>query len=265
LANREPELRRMNWWPAARLVMSGTLACVGFSFLLNYLLFSGEDINPLTRSLVAAVVTSLVVAAPLFSFVAAKLEEIRSLKQELNHLAMFDRVTSCITGTAFSAFVGSSLGLERRKLSQHNHGALLVIDVEQLNRINARFGHSWGDEALRLIASVIRSSIRSSDVVGRVGSSEFGVFLPGASEDNAVEVGERIRAAVANAYFAPQGIEDTLKVSVGGIVYQDRVDFNEMFRIAEQQMQRAKIGSGQVELSHLSPRASGANGYRQPN
>jgi diguanylate cyclase len=255
VANRNAVFLGVNWWPVARLVGLGTLACIGFSVLLNYLLLFVQ-IDPFTRSMATAVVLPLFLAVPLFSVLAVKLQDIRNLRQELNNLATLDRVTSCFTGTAFSAFVGGTLTLERRKPSKGNQGALLVLDLEHLNAINARFGHNWGDEALRLIASVIRSSIRSSDVVGRVGSSEFGIFLPDASEENAVEIAERIRAAVANAYFAPQGRRDALTVSVGGIIYRDQVDFGEMFRAAEQQMHKAKNdGARQLELSHLPPAA----------
>jgi diguanylate cyclase len=256
LANRKAVFLGVDWWPVSQLVVLGTLACVGFSVLLNYLLLFVQ-IDPFTRSIVTAVVLPFFLAVPLLSILAVKLQDIRNLRHELNQLATIDRVTSCFTGTAFSAFVGGSLTLERRKPSKGNQGALLVIDVEHLNAINARFGHNWGDEALRLIASVIRSSIRSTDVVGRVGNSEFGVFLPDASEENAVEIAERIRAAVASAYFAPQGREeDALTVSVGGIIYRDQVDFGEMFRAAEQQMHKAKNdGARQLELSHLQSAA----------
>ncbi|BCH20838.1 GGDEF domain-containing protein [Mesorhizobium sp. L-8-3] len=258
MAKRESAFLGVDWWGVARLVVPGTLGCLALSLLLNYALLFGDDIHPFNRSLITAVVIPLVVAVPLFSLLALMQGKIRRLVHEVNHLSAFDRVTQCVTGSAFSSLVDSSVAVERRRPAQHNQGALLVIDVEHLTSLNVRFGHNWGDEALRCVASVIRSSVRSSDVVGRVGVSEFGVFLPGASEENAVEVGERIRAAVANAYFAPQGVEQVLSVSIGGVIYRDEVYFAEMFRAAEQQMFQSKtIAPGRLELSHLSSKGTG--------
>jgi diguanylate cyclase (GGDEF)-like protein len=138
----------------------------------------------------------------------------------------------------------------RQESSGPRSGAFLVIHPEHIRSINQRFGLGWGDEALRLIASTIQSSVRKEDLVGRIGTSMFGVFLPGATEDDAKEIGERIRARVAQAYFAPKGTEDVLTISVGGVVFENELAFEDMFRSAESLLSGVEYKPG-FQLSRL--------------
>jgi diguanylate cyclase len=90
--------------------------------------------------------------------------------------------------------------------------------------------------------------VREEDLIGRIGTSIFGVFLPGATEEDAKEVGERIRARVAQVYFAPKGAEDVLSIGVGGVVFENELAFEDMFRSAEQLLSR---NGTDFELSRL--------------
>ena len=71
---------------------------------------------------------------------------------------------------------------------------IIYVDVDSLKTINDRFGHAQGDEALRMVADVIRASIRESDVVGRIGGDEFVIL---AEDDTGVDPGSRGAAAPA--------------------------------------------------------------------
>ncbi len=138
----------------------------------------------------------------------------------------------------------------QRRQEAEGAGALLVIDADHFKAINDRFGHGQGDEALRIISRAIRNSVRGGDLVGRLGGEEFGVFLPGANEMNAADVAERIRRAIADAAFLPNGARCPLSVSVGGAVYEVRIDFSDLFRVADQRLYEAKeAGRNRVQLS----------------
>lgn len=74
--------------------------------------------------------------------------------------------------------------------------ALAVVDVDDFKRINDRHGHAVGDLALRHVADRLSRGVRETDRVYRVGGEEFVVALPGASEEEAVTVLERVRRGV---------------------------------------------------------------------
>jgi diguanylate cyclase (GGDEF)-like protein len=87
---------------------------------------------------------------------------------------------------------------------------LASVDIDDFKRINDNFGHPIGDEALRLVAEALRSSVRDQDVVFRVGGEEFAVLLPGLAARDAVPLADRLRAAVSAIPFRVP-----LRVSIG--------------------------------------------------
>jgi diguanylate cyclase (GGDEF)-like protein len=139
-------------------------------------------------------------------------------------------------------------------LARRAQGALLIIDADNFKTVNDRYGHDRGDEALVKIASTIKSTLRSPDIVGRLGGEEFGVFLPGVGPDQAKLVAERIRQSVSSADFAPSGKPHQLSVSVGGAVFDGQLPFAELFRLADQQLYVAKRdGRNRVSMSLAPP------------
>ncbi|WP_292235412.1 GGDEF domain-containing protein [Mesorhizobium sp.] len=218
------------WKHIVWLPLLGTAACLGLSLGLNYLLLLSDVLTPFGRSVVTATLVPIVIGLPLFALLGWKQVEILRYRQELTRSGTYDRLTGCLNGAVFTSMV------DRRaaRAAGPRSGAFLVIHPEHLASINLRFGLGWGDEALRLIASAIRSSVRKEDLIGRIGNSMFGVFLPGATKQDAKEVGERIREAVGQIYFAPKGEKDVLAIRAGGVVFEHELAFDDMYRSAEE-------------------------------
>jgi diguanylate cyclase (GGDEF)-like protein len=233
----------------AWVTVLGTVACVIASLILNYLLSFSEALTPFGQMVTSASVVAVAIGAPLSFLLALRQQEIKRIRSELTRSATYDTTTAFYKWTVFSSVV------DRRAVSGSTggprRGAFLAINASNLRAINMRYGLEWGEEALRLVASVIRTSVRSDDIVGRLGASEFGIFLPGATEKNAREVGERIQAGVAANYFTPAGAKGVLDVSVGGVFFEDELGFEGMFRAAEYQLWNAEI-SGSMTISQAS-------------
>lgn len=244
MANSSPQ----QWKDVAWLTALGTAGILLLSVGLNYLLLFSEALTPFARSMVTAVLLPVIIGGPLLLFIGLQRMELGHYRRELNKSATFDSLTGCLNRTVFTSMVDRRT--PRQESSGPRSGAFLVIHPEHIRSINLRFGLGWGDEALRLIASTIQSSVRKEDLVGRIGTSMFGVFLPGATEDDAKEIGERIRARVAQAYFAPKGTEDVLTISVGGVVFENELAFEDMFRSAESLLSGVEYKPG-FQLSHL--------------
>ncbi|WP_394885882.1 GGDEF domain-containing protein (plasmid) [Mesorhizobium sp. AaZ16] len=237
------------WTQITWVTVLGTVACVVVSLILNYLLLFNETLTSFGQMVVSANLVPVVIGGPLSFLLALRQQEIKRIRRELTRSATYDPTTAFYNGTVFSSVV------DRRVFSEPTEGprrgAFLVINAANLRSINMRYGLRWGEEALRLVASVIRTSVRTEDVVGRLGASEFGIFLPGATEKNAREVGERIRAGISANYFAPAGEKGVLSVSVGGVFFEDELGFEGMFRAAEYQLSNAEV-SGFMMISQAS-------------
>ena len=94
--------------------------------------------------------------------------------------------------------------------------SLLFIDADKFKGINDTFGHLAGDMALKEIARLLRESVRPTDHLCRKGGDEFLVWLSGADEHRALEVGDELRKAVASTVLMTEsGARIPLSVSVG--------------------------------------------------
>jgi diguanylate cyclase (GGDEF)-like protein len=94
--------------------------------------------------------------------------------------------------------------LEQELNRSRRHGgplALVMLDIDEFKRYNDRFGHLWGDVALKEMAAVLQTLSRRSDVVARYGGDEFVLILPETTLEGAVAIGERIRAEVVEHRF----------------------------------------------------------------
>ncbi|MGH7140060.1 MAG: GGDEF domain-containing protein, partial [Pirellulales bacterium] len=80
--------------------------------------------------------------------------------------------------------------------------SLVMVDVDSFKKFNDTHGHQTGDEVLRLVAQVLRRTLREMDLAARFGGEEFAVLLPGTRLKDATTVAERLRAAVAGENFA---------------------------------------------------------------
>jgi diguanylate cyclase len=230
------------------LTLVGTLFCVLASFAIDSYSFEtgvwrwGDD--PLNN-----LVIPLFLAPPLLFLLLSKLRELSIAHAELLNVASTDALTACLNRRAFTALVEGYL--ERVELQQDRAGgALLVLDVDHFKAVNDNFGHDQGDQALRLVADTIRASVREIDLVGRLGGEEFAVFLPNLDPGRTALVADRIRAAVRSAVFAPQGRAHQLSISVGGVTFDRRASFAQLYRTADERLYAAKnAGRDRVDIT----------------
>jgi diguanylate cyclase len=229
----------------------GTLGVMAICLAFNWVTTRHLGEAALRQSMVSAVVLPILLAGPLFCYLTLKLRELAIANHKLHDIASTDTLTACLNRGAFSTIVDGWLQAEKRDGGKT--GALLMIDADHFKDINDRHGHDQGDEALKIISNAIRSSLRGGDFVGRMGGEEFGVFLPGASEDSATAIAERIRTAICRKEFRPKGKSCPLSVSVGCASFERLVGFSELFRIADERLYMAKrAGRNRVVAAHLA-------------
>jgi diguanylate cyclase (GGDEF)-like protein len=91
--------------------------------------------------------------------------------------------------------------LDRAVSLANRHGtpaALLYLDVDGLEAINARHGHVAGDAALIHVAKLLQDLIRTTDSAARVGGDEFAIILDHLDSDSAIETAERVGRCIAS-------------------------------------------------------------------
>lgn len=95
---------------------------------------------------------------------------------------------------------------------------MVACDLDHFKSINDRFGHAAGDAVLRAFCLIVIKTIRTGDIVGRVGGEEFVILLSNTDLSGAYAIAERIRLAVMNARF--EQIAESLRVTVSAGVVQ---------------------------------------------
>jgi diguanylate cyclase (GGDEF)-like protein len=125
--------------------------------------------------------------------------------------------------------------------------SLVLLDLDRFKRVNDTHGHERGDAVLRDAAYEIRKSLRSFELVYRIGGEEFLVLLPGVALTQAVEVAERVRHAITDS--RPGDLDVTISAGVASGA-GEAMRYAELFRDADQALLRAKRrGRDRVEMA----------------
>lgn len=156
-------------------------------------------------------------------------ELVARLRSQLRRKRASDRLRDVVRHGLEMAVTDPLTGLFNRRYAETHIAAmiaqcaaagrpisLMLLDLDRFKAINDRHGHPAGDAVLRGFAARLRDAVRGADLVARMGGEEFCVALPGADEEEARGVAERVRAAVARAPFpTAEGRAVPVTVSIG--------------------------------------------------
>lgn len=118
--------------------------------------------------------------------------------------------------------------------------AFFLLDIDHFKHVNDTYGHQAGDEVLRQVARLVKSTLREYDILGRIGGEEFGIFLAETSRDTAVEVAERLRQQIADEKLHIDGRELRITLSVGIALARDKANFEQLYADADTALYQAK-------------------------
>lgn len=236
----------------------GAVLCSSVALIVDSFGFAEMTREQLTRAITVDIVLPSLLAGPLLYLLMSKIRQLAIAQRELSLLACTDSLTTVLNRGAFTMMVDAYLE-QSENHAKLRSGALLVIDADHFKTINDRFGHQVGDEALKLIASSIKDALRGADIVGRVGGEEFGVFLPGATPEEANGLAERIRLAVGRVQLPPPAISSPVTVSIGGVTFNGLSTYDHLFSLADERLYGAKAGGrNRVLFQHFTPSGAAA-------
>ena len=235
-------------WPAIFMLFAH-----GALFLLRTPLAAMLPWSPGNHMLGSVWLTVLSFEALLFTIsIAFILLAMAKERTELRHrtAAMVDPLTGIANRRSF---MQDAAQLAKRHSANPRPTAVLLIDLDHFKSINDRFGHALGDRALEIFADAARQSMRSSDLLGRLGGEEFAAVLSDTSRDKAVAVAERIRESFAKVAQDVDGRPVCATVSIGLVHCQEAsLDVPELLAQADQALYFAKErGRNRVEVATL--------------
>ncbi|MFL5710383.1 MAG: GGDEF domain-containing protein, partial [Chloroflexota bacterium] len=148
--------------------------------------------------------------------------------------------TDALTGLPNRRYFDEFCGLLARRRRSGDAVGVLMIDIDRFKLLNDTHGHTTGDEVLRAVGGAIVSAVREDDVPARYGGEEFVVLLRNPSPDVALDVGERVRSAVAALDLARLGVP-AVSVSVGvAVARQADQPIGDLIEQADRALYRAK-------------------------
>lgn len=181
---------------------------------------------------------------------------IQKLLDELSRATLEDGLTKVYNRRYFERSLASELDRSRR--DQRPCG-LILLDIDHFKQFNDTHGHDVGDEVLKTVAGTIKSMLRSTDTVSRVGGEEFAIIVPNTFRLDAGYLAERIRSGVEDQRIE---IEDkTLNVTISmGVAMNDpkeKTTLDELYKQADNALYEAKhSGRNCVKFSVLETEKS---------
>ena len=128
-------------------------------------------------------------------------QKIKELTAELDHISEVAH-EDFLTGTLNRRGMDEALEREFNRADRYNTTlSIAMMDIDHFKKLNDKFGHSKGDEALTHFAKVIKDVKRTTDVLARYGGEEFIIILPSTSQEEAINVITRVQRELTKNLF----------------------------------------------------------------
>lgn len=133
-------------------------------------------------------------------------------EEELFTQASTDPLTGLFNRRQFELLTNNQISLAIRHKTPY---CVTMLDIDHFKKVNDTYGHDAGDEVLKHLSMVLKSSLRESDILARYGGEEFVIFLPHTSPTEAWRVAERIRESVEQARIQTAVKPLNITISIG--------------------------------------------------
>lgn len=185
---------------------------------------NGPEMSSAARGATTTTIASLTIALGALAWLAESradelLQDLKRQKQVFEERAVRD----WLTGLANRSLLTECLIQSWERARRHGpRGALFFIDLNEFKQVNDEHGHSAGDQVLRDVALRLQDTVRSSDLVGRIGGDEFALIIEGVESQADVAT---LADKVAESIELPidiDGVEIRVGASIGVAFFPDR-------------------------------------------
>ena len=177
-------------------------------------------------------------------------EELQRINEEFRKQSVTDSLTGLHNRRRFEELMQTELDMSLR------HGdvsSLLVIDIDHFKKVNDQYGHPAGDCVLKQVANLLKSSLRKTDVLCRVGGEEFVALCKRADKTAAVNIGEKMRHNIENNSIKFGDTQISVTISIGIATINERnakQDSDFLYREADAAVYHSK-DTGRNRVSHF--------------
>lgn len=164
------------------------------------------------------------------------------LMETTKHSAVIDSLTGLYNRRFFDEMLGKQMALANRR---EEPLSLLIADLDNFKDFNDTYGHIAGDRVLQQVASIMKDSIRSSDILARYGGEEFAIIMPTTDMTNATEKAEEIRQHVESNNFDNIVAGKTFKITISiGVASSPEhgTEYDTLAGAADKALYKAKNG-----------------------
>ena len=160
------------------------------------------------------------------------------LYRKVQEMSITDSLTEVSTRRYFLERATEEI---RRSMRHKSNLSFLMLDLDHFKERNDKFGHLVGDVVLKDVSSILKSSLREIDIIGRYGGEEFAIVLTGTGKNGAFQVAERIRENIEGAVFKAYDETVSITASTGISVFpDDGVNIEDLIESADKALYKAK-------------------------
>jgi len=237
--------------PARYFLMAWTALLLGVATLPL------KEVGLLPQAVPGELATNLAAAAESILLSFALADRIRILRKEKEELTISRAhylrasLTDGLTGLYNRRYFRETLEQALRQADRYRHSlSLLMLDVDDFKSFNDAHGHQAGDEVLRQLAGVMRTSARQSDTPCRYGGEEFVLLLPETGREEARDVAQRLRREIEGRVVEmADGRTGSATISIGVAEMAPGEEADRLIQRADAALYRAKRqGKNRVEV-----------------
>jgi two-component system cell cycle response regulator len=166
-------------------------------------------------------------------------DRLRQSVQQSIEMALYDSLTGLNNRRSLERRLPAMIETARARSAALT---MMVLDIDHFKRVNDTYGHDVGDRVLKGFGGQLQETVRSGDLICRLGGEEFVVVMPGADAAEAARIAERARRTTESREFLVDGAGGSVSitVSIGLAEWRDNWNYAELYRRADRALYRSK-------------------------
>jgi len=166
-------------------------------------------------------------------------DRLRQSVQQSIEMALYDSLTGLNNRRSLERRLPAMIETARARSAALT---MMVLDIDHFKRVNDTYGHDVGDRVLKGFGGQLQETVRSGDLICRLGGEEFVVVMPGADAAEAARIAERARRTTESREFPVDGAGGSVSitVSIGLAEWRDNWNYAELYRRADRALYRSK-------------------------